>query len=34
VHFLFDQLSKINHGKLAIRVEDQLLDAQIDWYGK
>jgi len=37
VHFLLDQLSIINHGELAIRVEDQLPDAQlfgieIDWY--
>jgi hypothetical protein len=39
VHFLLDQLSKINHGDLAIRVEDQLSNAQlfgikIDWYGQ
>jgi hypothetical protein len=37
VHFLPDQLSIINHGELAIRVEVQLPDAQlfgieIDWY--
>ncbi len=29
VHFLLNKLSKINHGELAIRVEDQLLDAQL-----
>jgi hypothetical protein len=39
VHFLPNQLPKINHGELAIRVEDQLPDAQlfgieIDWYGQ
>jgi hypothetical protein len=37
VQFLFDPLSRINHGKLVIGVENQLLDAQlfgieIDWY--
>jgi hypothetical protein len=39
LHFLPDQLSIINHMELVIRVEDQLLDAQlfgikIDWYGQ
>jgi hypothetical protein len=39
VHFLPNQLSIINHGELAIRVEDQLHDAQlfgikINWYGQ
>jgi hypothetical protein len=39
VHFLLDQLSKINHGKLTIGVENQLPNAQlfsikIDWYGQ
>jgi hypothetical protein len=39
VHFLLDQLSIINHGELAIRVENQLPNAQlfgikIDWHGK
>jgi len=39
VHFLFDQLTKINHGELAIGVEDQLPKAQmfnieIDWQGQ
>ncbi len=39
VQFLPNQLSKINHGKLTIGVEDQLADAQlfgiiIDWYGQ
>jgi hypothetical protein len=29
VHFLLNQLSKINHGKLVIRVEDQLLNVQL-----
>jgi hypothetical protein len=39
VHFLPDQLSIINHGELAIGVEDQILNAQlfgieIDLYGQ
>ncbi len=39
MHFLPDQLSRINHGEPAIGVENQLLDAQmfgieIDWYGQ
>jgi hypothetical protein len=39
VHFLLDQLSIINHGELAIGVEDQLFDAQLfnikfDQYGQ
>jgi hypothetical protein len=39
MHFFPDQLSKINHGKLAIIVEDQVPNAQlfgikIDWYGQ
>jgi hypothetical protein len=29
VHFLHDQLSKINHGESVIGVEDQLFDAQL-----
>jgi hypothetical protein len=29
VHFILDQLSKINHGKSTIRVEDQLHHAQL-----
>jgi hypothetical protein len=29
VQFLLDQLSQINHGELAIGVEDQLPDAQL-----
>ncbi len=39
MHFLPDQLSKINHGKPTIGVENQLPNAQlfgieIDWYGQ
>jgi hypothetical protein len=39
VHFLPNQLSIINHGESAIRVKDQLHDAQlfgieINWYGQ
>jgi hypothetical protein len=29
VHFLLDQLSRINHGEPTIGVEDQLLNAQL-----
>jgi hypothetical protein len=29
MHFLLDQLFKINHGKLTIGVEDQLSDTQL-----
>jgi hypothetical protein len=39
VHFLLDQLFRINHEEPTIGVEDQILDAQlfgieIDWYGQ
>ncbi len=39
MHFLHDQLSRINYGKLTIGIEIQLLNAQlfgveIDWYGQ
>jgi hypothetical protein len=39
VHFLPDQLSRVNHEEIAIGVEDHLPNAQlfgteIDWYGQ
>jgi hypothetical protein len=34
VHFLPDQLSRINHGELTIKVEDQLRDVQLSLWEK